>query len=261
MPGLHSAYPVAGILNTVTIPAGNIAAPPLVARIAAGRPVKAVWDNEAGGRTFQIGHGADREFVKVAPPHPSIDLRAEADRLSWAAPYLTVPTVLGLGHDGTTDWLHTTGVPGRSAVEPYWVERPQQAVAAVGAGLRMLHDRLPADRCPYSWSVADRLARVRPAKRRELADPPPVDRFVVCHGDACAPNTLIDDDGRCSGHVDLGELGVADRWADLAVATLSLGWNYPGDWEDDFFAAYGVTPDPQRIAYYRLLWDSEDDSG
>jgi aminoglycoside phosphotransferase len=40
-----------------------------------------------------------------------------------------------------------------------------------------------------------------------------------------SPNTLIDDDGRCCGHVDFGDLGVADRWADLAVAALSPGWN------------------------------------
>ncbi|PQM49656.1 Aminoglycoside 3'-phosphotransferase [Mycobacterium talmoniae] len=81
---------------------------------------------------------------------------------------------------------------------------------------------------------------------------------MVCHGDACAPNTLLDEDGRCCGHVDLGELGVADRWADLAVATLSLGWNYPGQWQDDFFTAYGVEPDPVRIGYYRRLWNAGD---
>lgn len=87
----------------------------------------------------------------------------------------------------------------------------------------------------------------------------PVDRLVVCHGDACAPNTLIDAQGRYSGHVDLADLGVGDRWADLAVATLSLGWNYPGrGWEREFFAAYGVEPDPVRIDYYRRLWNAED---
>ena len=37
-----------------------------------------------------------------------------------------------------------------------------------------------------------------------IADAPPVDHLVVCHGDACAPNTLIGDDGACVGHVDLG---------------------------------------------------------
>jgi kanamycin kinase len=57
------------------------------------------------------------------------------------------------------------------------------------------------------------------------------------------------------------ELGVADRWADLAVATLSLSWNYPGRlWDAEFFASYGVEPDPARIDYYRRLWQAEDDT-
>jgi aminoglycoside phosphotransferase len=88
-----------------------------------------------------------------------------------------------------------------------------------------------------------------------LADIPPADRLVVCHGDACAPNTLITKDGCCSGHVDLGELGVADRWADLAVATWSTEWNYGTGWEDLLLSAYRVRPDPDRTRYYRLLWD------
>lgn len=85
---------------------------------------------------------------------------------------------------------------------------------------------------------------------------PPIDQLVVCHGDACAPNTLVLPDGRFSGHVDLGSLGVADRWADLAVATYSLSWNFPGNWEAVFFDAYGITADEERISYYRRLWDA-----
>jgi kanamycin kinase len=84
---------------------------------------------------------------------------------------------------------------------------------------------------------------------------PPVDRLVVCHGDACAPNTLLGPDGHWTGHVDLGLLGTADRWADLAVATWSTEWNYGPGWERRLLDAYGVRPDADRSRYYRLLWD------
>jgi len=78
---------------------------------------------------------------------------------------------------------------------------------------------------------------------------------VVCHGDACAPNTLLTVDGHWSGHVDLGLLGTADRWADLAVATWSTEWNYGPGWEQLLLDTYGIAPDPERARYYRLLWD------
>jgi kanamycin kinase len=135
---------------------------------------------------------------------------------------------------------------------------PTVAVRTIGAGLRMLHDRLPVRSCPFDWSAASRLSTLTPARRARVGEPPPVDQLVVCHGDVCAPNALIDDDGTCVGQVEFGSLGVADRWADLAVATLSLGWNYPGRvWDAEFFAAYGVEPDSARIYYYRL-WQAED---
>ena len=247
----------------MTFPSSQPPVPAIVDGLADGRPVRAVWVNEEGGVTFRLGSGGSgREFVKVADARGT-DFAGEARRLRWAARYVAVPQVLGLGLDSGPDgyraWLHTRGLPGLSAVHPRWLAAPGVAVRAIGAGLRELHDGLPTRTCPFEWSTTSRLAALSPAARLRLGEPPPVDRLVVCHGDACAPNTLIDDDGRCCGHVDFGELGVADRWADLAVATLSLGWNYPGRaWEAEFFTAYGVEPDPARIDYYRRLWQASD---
>jgi kanamycin kinase len=246
----------------VTFPSSPPAAPAVVSRFADGRPVRAVWVNGDGGVTFRLGSGMPAEFVKVADA-ATTDFATEAARLRWAAPHLAVPPVLGFGVDpspaGDVAWLRTGALPGLSAVHPRWLAAPAAAVRALGAGLRVLHDRLPVRSCPFDWSAIGRLDKLPPIRRAGLGEPPPIDRLVVCHGDACSPNTLIDDDGRCCGHVDFGELGVADRWADLAVATLSLGWNYPGrSWEAELFSAYGVHPDSVRIDYYRRLWQAFD---
>ena len=68
---------------------------------------------------------------------------------------------------------------------------------------------------------------------------------------------LLDEDGGFLAHVDLGRLGTADRWADLAAMSMSLEWNFAHYDEGDFWEAYGVTPDAQRIDYYRRLWNAE----
>jgi kanamycin kinase len=79
----------------------------------------------------------------------------------------------------------------------------------------------------------------------------------VVHGDACAPNTLISDAGEWVGHVDFGDLAVGDRWADLAIASLSLDWNFGVGHQQDLFDAYGVERDEAKIIYYRALWELE----
>lgn len=66
----------------------------------------------------------------------------------------------------------------------------------------------------------------------------------------------LGEDGRWTAHVDFGSLGVADRWADIAVATMSLEWNYGPGWDDLFLEAYGIDPDPLRTTYYRALWNA-----
>jgi aminoglycoside phosphotransferase len=52
-------------------------------------------------------------------------------------------------------------VPGESAVSARSTAHPKTAVAAIGAGLRLLHDTLPVDTCPFSWSNEFRVADAR----------------------------------------------------------------------------------------------------
>jgi kanamycin kinase len=84
-----------------------------------------------------------------------------------------------------------------------------------------------------------------------------VDEPVLVHGDACAPNTLISTAGTWVGNVDFGDLAIGDRWADLAITSLSLDWNYGEGHHAELFDAYGIEPDEQRIRYYRNLWNCE----
>ena len=257
-------------------PPPGLPVPAPVAAEAGTAPVRPVWANELGV-TFEVGTGDRRRFVKWAPAGSTVDLAAEAARMSWAAAFTPVPRLLAHGADETGSWLVTSALPGEMAVADRWLTRPRTAVTAIGEGLRAMHDALPVARCPFSWSTSDRLREVREraaqgrldpagwhpdhqhlsieAALEVLAAPPPVDELVVCHGDSCAPNTLITDDGCWSGHVDLGDLGIADRWADLAVATWSTTWNYGPGWQTPLLNAYGIAPDADRTRYYRLLWD------
>jgi len=258
-------------------PGDDVSVPASVLVLAAGRPVRVVWRNGLGGLTCEIGAAADRCFVKWTPNTSTLDPDKERVRLAWAIAFTAVPDVLDHGRNADGTWIVTSALPGESAVAERWKADPATAVATIGAGMRAFHDALPVAACPFSWSVEDRLAdirrraalgRIQPdrwhADHRHLdlegaiailERPPPIDRLVVCHGDACAPNTIIADDGRCAGHVDLGALGIADPWADLAIATWSTQWNYGAGWESALLAAYGIAPDDERTRYYRLLWD------
>ena len=259
------------------VPEREILIPEAVLSVAAGSELRPVWLNALGGVTFEVIGLAERSYVKFAPAGSGLPLAREAERLGWAQRFTPVPTVLNSGTDPSGTWLHTAALPGTNAVHARWLADPEPAVIAIGRGLRALHDALPVAECPFSWSAENRLAsaceragrnqidtaiwhpdyqHLSVAEALKLAvDRPPIDRLVVCHGDACAPNTLVDDHGQWAGHVDMATLGVADRWADLAIASWSLSWNFGPGWETVFYTAYGVQPDAERIAYYRLLWE------
>jgi kanamycin kinase len=222
------------------VPSPDTPVPAAVVRLL-GAGVEPLWRNQLGGLTF----ASATTVVKWNPHGNPIDLRREAGRLAWAAGRIPVPRLLDVGEDADGQWLATQRTPTvANAVVPG--ADPYASARAIAAGLRALH-ALPVDDCPFEWRAQDRGG----------VDVPPIDALVVCHGDACAPNTLMDARGGFAALVDLGSLGLADRWADLAVASMSLDWNFGEGHQDEFFAAYGIERDEKRIAYYRALWDLE----
>ncbi|WP_322410982.1 aminoglycoside 3'-phosphotransferase [Microbacterium invictum] len=243
----------------MSIPTDGVLVPPRVRRLAGDDDLVPVWRNGIGGLTFRATGARGIRYVKWGPRNDETTVEAEAERLAWAGRFISVPRVITVGGDDTEEWLVTAAMPGENAVAPRWIAEPEVAVTAIGAGLRSFHDRLPVDDCPFSWRVADRLEK---AARRGIRVPevlreaPREHDLVVCHGDACSPNTVLTDAGSVAGYVDLGALGVADRWADIAVAAMSVEWNYGPGWTETLLAAYGIDPDAQRMTYYRELWNA-----
>ena len=231
----------------------GIVAPQLVLELAEGRRVEPVWRNEIGGVTYAIGGGT--EYVKYGPPHAEFDAEPEFARLRWVSDFVNAPRPIDHGVDADGNrWLRTVGIPASSAVLNGWQRRPEVVVPELGCGLRRFHDRVPVHGCVWEYSIVSRLA-MKGEQAASRDDSPDVDA-VVCHGDACNPNFLLDEAGRCVAYVDLGRLGVGDRWADLAPALLSLGWNFGEGWQATFLESYGIDPNPAKQEFYTWLWNA-----
>ena len=227
---------------------GDDPVPRIVAELAGGRPVDLVWRNELGGLTFRIGD----QYLKWNPRRTGVDLDRERVRLEWISHRHPAPRVLASGADAEAQWLLTAAVPGQTAVGDTWRARRPEAIQAIATGLRAIH-AIPIDDFPAAWTPEVWVGRAPAA----LGPRPPLDDVVLVHGDACAPNTLVSTEGEWTGNVDFGDLAVGDRWADLAVASLSLDWNFGEGHQGELFDAYGIDADEERIRYYRALWELE----
>jgi kanamycin kinase len=234
-----------------------------------------VWRNDDGGFTFR--YGDDGRYLTWVPHDQCSRLDDASRRSAWASAYIRVPQFTPV-HPGLGGWWTTSAaIPGDSAVSDWGLAHPEQSVIAMATGLRRLHDGTPVHDCPFTRDMADQVRRAhRRIETDDWQDAPDdylaswsaddarailaegvnlAQDLVVCHGDSCAPNTIVEH-GEFSGLVDIADLGVADRWADLAVATWSLGWNFGPGWDDIFYAAYETTPDETKIRFYRLLWNA-----
>lgn len=223
--------------------------------------------------------GPDGEtlYLKVVRHGWTPSAEAEAERTEWARRYLPVPNVLECGVTSESSWLLTEGIDGVDATSPAFRQDVPGLVRRLAEGLRLIHG-VPVESCPFQFRNADAIRLVQKRGNSGQIDPtrdfhpefaaltvdqalgelvgsvPDTEDLVVCHGDYCVPNILLRGSD-VVGFVDLGELGVADRWWDLAVATWSVTWNFGPGFEEQFLEAYGAQRDDQRTRFYRLLYD------
>jgi hypothetical protein len=136
-----------------------------------------------------------------------------------AAPFTPVPQLLGQGSDQAWAWIVTAALPGRNAVDTRWKAEPRIAVAAMGEGLRVMHEALPVRACPFWWTAADRLAEIRVRAGEGRIDPASWDE----------------------AHQPLGISRALALLADIPAADQ---------------AVVGVPPDTERTKYYRRDGDA-----
>ena len=253
--------------------------PDTLARAFADRHWDLVWQYRDHSLVYRLSGGAtDDFFLKLTPADHYPSPIGEAARMRWAGRFLPVPEVLGSGVEERTAWLATSVLEGKDGTAPGHLAQPSELVRTLAAGLRQFHDSAPVADCPFDFRLDAALHHIDARVAAGLVDPsrdfhpehqhlsvedaatilkssrPRSEDLVACHGDYCPPNILIED-WTVRGFVDLGELGVADRWWDLAAATWSITWNLGPGYEELFLAEYGATLDPNRSAYYRLMYD------
>ncbi|TMS48254.1 APH(3'') family aminoglycoside O-phosphotransferase [Mycobacterium sp. DBP42] len=242
-----------------------------------------VTRGESGTGVFRNAEGS--RYAKVVGAAAVADLAAERDRASWAhGRGLPVPAVIDWGTTEDGGAVLITSAVGGVGADRVAEPALRTAWPAIVAAVRALH-AIPAGECPHRRDLDDMLTRARsvvaagavnpeflrdedrdvPAgdllarvereaslRRRQEAD----DR-VVCHGDLCLPNILIDPDRlTVEGFVDLGRLGSADRHADLALLLANTADTFPGFAEDaaaGLATGYPAELDPGRLRFYLAL--------
>ena len=161
-----------------------------------------------------------------------------------------------------------------------------RAWPAITGAVRDLH-ALPSRDCPFSRDLPRMFATARDVVARDAVNPEflPVDQqgtppaellarlagqldrrvaqeaadTVVCHGDLCLPNIILDPDTlNVAGFIDLGRLGRADKHADIALLLANARETWPDEDQataaDTAFAhGYGRTPDAERQRFYLHL--------
>lgn len=252
--------------------------PPAIAEALASYHWARDTVGESGAAVYHLrgAAGAPDLYLKHGVGSVANDITDEMARLVWLAPRIAVPTLVHFARDADAAWLVTHVVQGETAYQ-LLVRAPEEGgtvVDALADFLRKLHG-IPVVDCPF---VADQRFRLRHARARidaGLVDEEDFDVAragwsaeqvwaaleplrpvaadpVVTHGDYSLDNLLLRD-GAVIGCIDLGRVGIADRYQDVAIL-----WNCLGEFDetlrDRFLDRYGARPlDRDRLDFHLLL--------
>ncbi|SMF75146.1 streptomycin 3-kinase [Xaviernesmea oryzae] len=244
-----------------------------------------VHAGESGDRVFRREDGL--AYAKIAEGKRSAELAGERDRLTWLhGRGISAPEVIDWHAEEETACLVMTAIPGVPAVELSGADL-LKAWPSMARQLGILH-ALTADQCPFNRDLPLMFGRAADVVSRNAVNPdflPDEDKDrpqnellarverelpirlaqetrdkVVCHGDPCMPNFMVDPQTlQCTGLIDLGRLGTADRYADLAlmVANAEENWTSADQAERAFAMLFDAmeiaAPDRDRLAFYLRL--------
>ncbi|WP_329791292.1 APH(3'') family aminoglycoside O-phosphotransferase [Lentzea sp. DG1S-22] len=243
-----------------------------------------VTSGESGARVFRSADGS--RYAKCVPGGQQDLLAQERDRVDWlSASGVPGPLVLDWTADDDGACLVTSAVCGVPA-DSVSAGALRQAWPSIAEAVRGLH-ALSVDDCPFVRDLGQMFAIARDVVARGAVNPEflPVEQqqaapaellarlavqldrrlgqeaadTVVCHGDLCLPNIILNADTfDFVGFIDLGRLGRADRYADIALLLANARETWDDENQaivaDDTFAGdYGIALDADRQRFYLHL--------
>lgn len=232
---------------------------------------------ESGGAVYRLHGKAPNLFLKQGRDAVADDITDEMVRLRWLAVYMPVPRVVHFVRTPDEAWLLMTAMRGKTAYQVL-ESSPGAGPGVVDALVRFLRQMhaIPVNVCPFNSDYAFRLSRARARIDAGLIE---VDDFdeeregwtaeevweamhtllplwpdpVVTHGDFSLDNLLIHE-GEVVGCIDVGRVGVADRYQDLAILWNCLG-EFDASLQERVFSQYGIAEPNLRKLQFHLMLD------
>ncbi|KAK2945290.1 putative Aminoglycoside 3'-phosphotransferase [Blattamonas nauphoetae] len=209
-------------------------------------------------QVYKYSDGSTTLFLKVSPR--SEKGKREYDVLKWLEDKLPVPRVIEFEETNDFSWLLMTAVQGEMMCNDIGITEPKELTFSILADAVKLLRSVDITSCPFDRTIATlktevddyaKEGKITPDTVQTLFNKPPTEELVFSHGDCCLPNILMHQ-GILSGFIDLGDAGVADKWADLSQVVASIKRN-GGDQRDiDLFFEYlNETPDWEKMQFFR----------
>lgn len=251
---------------------------PEILKVVDGYNIEQVTAGQSGAQVQRLHGktGAADLYLKSGRGRHADAIVAEAARLQWLSGHISVPEIIRHGRSGDAGWLLTSALKGESAYAALEAGATNKAavVDKLALFLRQIHS-ISANSCPFDSNHNARLVSARENIDASLVD---VDDFdearlgwtaeqvwsrlqeflpmnvscAVTHGDYSLDNVFVHE-GEVSGCIDVGKVGLADPYQDIAIM-----WNCLGEFgsaaQDRFLAAYGILNlDRDKLEFHLLL--------
>lgn len=214
------------------------------------------------------------------------EIKNEYSIMKWLEQSEKLPHVLAYEQQEQQSYLLMSKMQGELSCDKQYMTRPEVLFRIVTEGMKWLWSVDISD-CPCNNTLAHKLKQAEfqvthglvdlentepetfsengfanpEALLQWLYENQPKEELVLSHGDYCLPNIFAKEDAFC-GFVDVGRMGIADKWQDIALCYRSLAHNFAGKYNGIsygtfdaslFFEMLGVEPDWKKIRYYILL--------
>lgn len=216
----------------------------------------------------------------------STSMAEQVQMMQWLEGKIPIPHVLAYEVLNGKSFLLMSRIDGKMSCDIYYLEHPHVLLKALASGLKMLWE-VDVRECPRIRNLDAELKEARMRVENDLVDMDNVEPTtfgkggfknpkhllewletnqptfepVLSHGDYCLPNIFLEN-AQIKGFIDLGNVGVGDKWRDIALCYRSLKHNFDGTYgrkvyndfnPDMLFEELGIEPDWDKLNYYILL--------